>query len=581
MDRIQTINKLELLPNEILIECFRYLETVQMFYSFDQLNSRYNRLIRRIPLHLDFRDTPRLICDQFCQKMLSDEEIKNQIFSIRLSNKDTTYGIQSFLSTFQLVDDFPHLQSLTLVRVSKSNVIQLISTLPLLSGLSCFRLIDPQIEKKEIFSILPTCQLHTLMLSTLSKDFQITDQLSSITNLTISECHLRDLFQILRTASELKYLNIHHIQRYSSNRVDTNNHFSNHHAIHLKQLIIKHIEYDFSDFIIILKQTPNLNSLTLGASSDKNLVDACQWEDLISSSLPSLKNFKFRIYYYHGNNKNGLEERFKQFQSDFWCKQHHWYTEYELSNYEALIYTIPYIFSIYALVPHTKGRGNELINNVNIFANVTNLRINPDALRNERQYYFPYVISLSLRCPDLIDTLLLTAKDIQSLKVIVNFSTLQELYIPYTFQLETPSVLLEILKGAPHLSSLCIHLDILQSLFEDDQLCQYLNKMIRKLDIGSFYDKLLDDYDRLTDICQVFSNIEELTCTIYRLDCLLFLIQHFSKLSRISVALGEYHLVSAVPGLEEQTHRLGMKIVADFDVYNSLLLTIHINRNTF
>ncbi|CAF1448521.1 unnamed protein product [Didymodactylos carnosus] len=478
MDRIQTINKLELLPNEILIECFRYLETVQMFYSFDQLNSRYNRLIRRIPLHLDFRDTPRLICDQFCQKMLSDEEIKNQIFSIRLSNKDTTYGIQSFLSTFQLVDDFPHLQSLTLVRVSKSNVIQLISTLPLLSGLSCFRLIDPQIEKKEIFSILPTCQLHTLMLSTLSKDFQITDQLSSITNLTISECHLRDLFQILRTASELKYLNIHHIQRYSSNRVDTNNHFSNHHAIHLKQLIIKHIEYDFSDFIIILKQTPNLNSLTLGASSDKNLVDACQWEDLISSSLPSLKNFKFRIYYYHGNNKNGLEERFKQFQSDFWCKQHHWYTEYELSNYEALIYTIPYIFSIYALVPHTKGH-------------------------------------------------------------------------------------------------------ILQSLFEDDQLCQYLNKMIRKLDIGSFYDKLLDDYDRLTDICQVFSNIEELTCTIYRLDCLLFLIQHFSKLSRISVALGEYHLVSAVPGLEEQTHRLGMKIVADFDVYNSLLLTIHINRNTF
>jgi hypothetical protein len=40
MSDVQTIVKFESLPNEILIQCFEYLNGSDIFYSFDQLNSR-------------------------------------------------------------------------------------------------------------------------------------------------------------------------------------------------------------------------------------------------------------------------------------------------------------------------------------------------------------------------------------------------------------------------------------------------------------------------------------------------------------------------------------------------------------
>jgi hypothetical protein len=49
--------KLELLPNEILIECFRYLNAYDLFYSFD-------KLIRHIPLCIDFENINKLLFDK-------------------------------------------------------------------------------------------------------------------------------------------------------------------------------------------------------------------------------------------------------------------------------------------------------------------------------------------------------------------------------------------------------------------------------------------------------------------------------------------------------------------------------------
>jgi hypothetical protein len=48
--------KFELLPNEIFLECFQYLNAPDTFHSFDQLNYRFYTLIRNIyPLYLDFQ----------------------------------------------------------------------------------------------------------------------------------------------------------------------------------------------------------------------------------------------------------------------------------------------------------------------------------------------------------------------------------------------------------------------------------------------------------------------------------------------------------------------------------------------
>ncbi len=64
MSDMEVITKFELLSNEIYV------------YSFDQLNYRFNKLIRSIPLNV--------VSQKFCTKMLSDQEVKKQIYSLHL-----------------------------------------------------------------------------------------------------------------------------------------------------------------------------------------------------------------------------------------------------------------------------------------------------------------------------------------------------------------------------------------------------------------------------------------------------------------------------------------------------------------
>ena len=107
MSEIEATMKLESLPNEIFIECFEYLNYVDIFSSFDQLNYRFNKLIRNIP---------KVLFDQFCKKLLSNREIKKQIHSLHLSNKETYPQIHLFLSLFSFTE-FSHLHSLSLTQV--------------------------------------------------------------------------------------------------------------------------------------------------------------------------------------------------------------------------------------------------------------------------------------------------------------------------------------------------------------------------------------------------------------------------------------------------------------------------------
>jgi hypothetical protein len=65
-----------------------------------------------------------------------------------------------------------------------------------------------------------------------------------------------------------------------------------------------------------------------------NMADAYQWEHLITSTLPYLNIFKFHFRYTEREEYNViLQEKFKQFQSDFWHKQHHWHIEYLVSDF--------------------------------------------------------------------------------------------------------------------------------------------------------------------------------------------------------------------------------------------------------
>jgi hypothetical protein len=79
MSDVQVVTKFEFLPNEILIECFEYLNAIDIFDAFYFLNNRYYKLIQNIPLHLDFRHVQKSTFDQFCEWMLLNPKIQSRM----------------------------------------------------------------------------------------------------------------------------------------------------------------------------------------------------------------------------------------------------------------------------------------------------------------------------------------------------------------------------------------------------------------------------------------------------------------------------------------------------------------------
>jgi hypothetical protein len=169
--KMQANTKFELLANEIFIECFEYLNALDIFYSFCRLNYRFDKLIQNIPLRLSFEHVRKTTFDQFCTIMLSNSEMKRQVCSLRLSNNDTCGQIEAFLSLFTL-DEFHSLRSLTLTGVGKRNLEKLKPMLSLLPKLCFLHLIDPDDELKHeltverivIFPTIPETVVYHLFL---------------------------------------------------------------------------------------------------------------------------------------------------------------------------------------------------------------------------------------------------------------------------------------------------------------------------------------------------------------------------------------------------------------------------------
>ncbi|CAF3672760.1 unnamed protein product, partial [Adineta steineri] len=127
----------EFLPNEILFQCFQYLNAPDLFHSFDQLNPRFSKLIRDTSLYLNFSQMKKSLFDHFCQIVLLNPEIKQKIIYLQLSNDGTNGQIEHFLSLYS-VNTFLNLRSLSLIELKENNIKQLLSILPFLSNLYSF-----------------------------------------------------------------------------------------------------------------------------------------------------------------------------------------------------------------------------------------------------------------------------------------------------------------------------------------------------------------------------------------------------------------------------------------------------------
>ena len=522
---MSTKMKLELLPNEIFIECFQYLNAPDIFHSFDQLNSRFYTLIRSISLHVSFQHFKKSSFNEFCQTILSNPEIKEKIISLQLSNDGTFGQTASFLSLFSL-NEFIHLRSLSLIEPNVDNAKQVLPILPLLSNLTYFSCTGSIIRCIKVIRAFLKLKIQKMIVPNIRFSSKCIYETMAVTSLTLHHGYLSDLDKLMKFTPMLKYLTIEDFHK--SRTMDDELNFTN---INLKQLIINSCSAEFQTLELFLKRIPNLKIFSIYAPVVTEMIEADRWQHLIETSLLHLDIFKFNFWYHANNSSNEKLLKFQKFQTDFWHKQHQWYTNYEIYGYSSTIYTIPYLLDSYTL-RSTMNR----CSNSHEFDNVKELYLETTAIKDDSSHYFRNAQSLILeggfdenRQRSEYE---LTVTQLEFLHRIVNLSNITSLTIKYDSHI-TSTVLLEILKKTSNLSSLSIETNILIPLLKNRQLCKYLNTKIKTLNIASNAGHRDIKPHQLNLLCKTFSNIEQLYCNIQKLDDLLLILTKCSKLSII------------------------------------------------
>ncbi|CAF4259856.1 unnamed protein product, partial [Adineta steineri] len=186
----------EQLPNEILIECFQYLNAPDIFYSFDRLNYRFYILIRDIHLRLNFEQVKKSSFNEFCQTIRINPRIKQNIIYLKLSNIDLRGRIESFFSLFVL-NEFINFRSLSAIDMhhddTKQNYHteqeqeQVSSMLTLLPSLYRFYAPEWRLEAQVI------SKSKIQVLSLWKYDLTFLCEISSVTSLRIRFCNARQL----------------------------------------------------------------------------------------------------------------------------------------------------------------------------------------------------------------------------------------------------------------------------------------------------------------------------------------------------------------------------------------------------
>jgi hypothetical protein len=146
---------------------------------------------------------------------------------------------------------------------------------------------------------------------------------------------------------------------------------------------------------------------------------------------------------------------------------------------------------------------------------------------------------------------------IKSLKRIMNLSNLKHLQIPICFGTKRSTILLKILKEAPHLSSLNIYNCVLDILKTNKEICRYTSEMIQKLQFCIYSHPHSCDKSRdVSSVHEVFPNIEEITCSVIEPGTCLLLLNNLPKLSKVNVNFHDSRDMSRFNAVKEELSKL-------------------------
>ncbi|CAF3722338.1 unnamed protein product [Rotaria sp. Silwood1] len=344
--------KLESLPNELLLDLFKYFSTVQLLRAFHDLNSRFNHLLFVLcfDYHLDFRSISQRTFEILCQQHLP--LIINRVSSLRLSDDDddSPQQIDFFFSHGMILRQFIHLRALTLYGVhseeAMNNIIIECYDLPHLTHLKIVKCdsVFGRMNAVHLFNNIWSLPKLTDCRFSIQENFHIpTVIVPFLKHLSIQKhyCHFNELNQLFERTPHIQSLCL------------LLNHLND--DQHLTSSVTSIISLKLCDvrsrhaMLNLLANIPNLKRLIVETNFIK--MDGHQWEDIIVNYLPKLTVFrlKLRIQYYGSmNNEHEIDKLLDSFRSQFWLEKHQWFVrchqKFKTDYSDVFLYTFPQTF---------------------------------------------------------------------------------------------------------------------------------------------------------------------------------------------------------------------------------------------
>jgi hypothetical protein len=121
----------EQLPNEIIAEIFSYLNGFDVIFTFSKLNHHFQCLVFEYCQYFDFQSISKSQFD-----LVSQYHNTKQWKLLRISDdKRTPDFVEYFCQFYSLINDFPRLQSLSIINLNIYNNYTIFSQLPSLTNL--------------------------------------------------------------------------------------------------------------------------------------------------------------------------------------------------------------------------------------------------------------------------------------------------------------------------------------------------------------------------------------------------------------------------------------------------------------
>ena len=186
--------------------------------------------------------------------------------------------------------------------------------------------------------------------------------------------------------------------------------------------------------------------------------------------------------------------------------------------------------------------------------------MNYEILTDNYEDYFPNVTYLELGRKSAS----LTNQQIEYLGKIVNMFHLKHLDISKVY-FTNSSILIKLFEQMPQLSVLSVASDQLPKIFNNDELCKYLNQIVKRLHIKGNYSLFDKDPFERKEFYETFSKIEHLTFEYSRIEELSFSPSRLPKLSTVKAKWdAEYYPEHYLSQVENEVQELN--VIYDINV---------------